>query len=199
MDKEHEEQKNLVLQLGHEVVSLKDKLNNFTREMQECLTGATLEGFQKAFSVLPSTLQGQWKKVAEEQAHSTHPATTSPVINKIRCIASTVTSLSTHIDELQKENTKLKAENHKLKTSATYVAQTPAPSHPTTPAQRAQTLFIHSPIPCTPSPALSYVSNTAKSVAFEQTGSDIEVDYSDSPLVQQPPVPSHPATPHQAP
>ena len=100
---------------------------------------------------------------------------------------------------MQKENMKLRAENHKLKTTATYIAQTPAPSHPTTPATRAQTPYIHSPIPHTPSPALSYISNTAKSVAFEQTGSDIEVDYSNSPLVQQPAIPSHPTTPRQAP
>ena len=151
--------------------------------MQECLAGSTLEGFQKAFSALPSTLQGQWKKVAEESAHSTHPATTGPVIDEIRRVASTVTSLSTRLNEVQKENMKLKAENHKLKTTTTYIAQTPAPSRPTTPAIRAQTPFIHSPIPRTPSPALSYVSNTAKSVTFEQTGSDIEVDYSDSPLI----------------
>ena len=198
MDKEHEERKALIIELGSEVFDLKTKLNAFTKEMAERIQGATLQGFKKAFTALPSTLQGQWKKAAEEAAHSTHPATTGPVIDEIRRVASTVTSLSTRLDEVQKENMKLKAENHKLKTTATYVAQTPAPSRPTTPA-RAQTPFIHSPIPRTPSPALSYVSNTAKSVAFEQTGSDIEVDYSNSPLVQQPPVPSRPATPRQAP
>ena len=154
--------------------------------------------FTETLKSVPSALKGQWKQAAEEAAtlsSTSHPATTGPILEALQQLTMTVGSLQENMASMQKENVCLQAELHRIKTTNTYNAQTrpttpaPYPTHPITPILCPQTPYFHSPTPTRP------VSPSSKLVAFEGTSSEVELDYSDSPLVHQPPVPTRPATP----